>query len=659
MREKYLEANRYLYVESGLGSNELLLESFTGTEGMSRLFSFQLELLSENHRIPFERILGQPISFGVLGAEGEEPRHFHGIVTAFTQLPDTTRLARYRATVSPGVWTLTRKQNCRMFQGVSAIEIVSSLLAGVDFVSEVHGKFDIREFCVQYRESDFNFISRLLEEEGVFYFFRFERGSHKLVLSDSPASHRDMPGGKTMIYDEGEGGVRETGRIFNWVKTQQLGAGKYSLNDYCYGIPATRLEVHQSSAGSLQVGHVTHDLKAGGDERLEFYDYPGRYGLRTQAGGAGSRRIGDKLAQVGIEGLEVAQFAIHGDSDIFRLTPGFRFGLTRHPHADGDYVLTSATHSGREGGFHSAREIGENHYGNMFECIPTGLPFRPPRTAMKPVVQGCQTAVVVGPAGEDIYTDDSGRIKVQFHWDRSSTDSCWIRVASFWAGNAWGAVHIPRIGQEVVVDFLEGDPDCPIVVGSVYNALNRPPYDLPANKTQSGIKSRTSVNGGPANYNEIRFEDKKGKELISIHAEKDLLTEVEHDEDRKVDHDRKTNVANDEKHEVGNNLTITVAAKRDTTIGANDTGTVRGSRSVTIVGSDSLKAASRDTKLMGSDSVTAAGEVSITAPSVTINAGMIKLNAAMVTVTGVVQCTTLISTSVVSSSYTPGAGNLV
>jgi type VI secretion system secreted protein VgrG len=699
MPERYLEENRYLYFESGLGSDVLLLESFTGAEGVSRLFSFQLELLSENDHIPFDQILGKPMSFGVLGLEDQEPRHFHGIVTAFTQLPDSQRLARYRAIVSPALWTSTCRQTSRIFQKQTAAEIVSSVLQGVDFVQELQGSYDTRDYCVQYRESDFNFISRLMEEEGIFYFFRFAKGSHQLVLADNTSSFRDMPGGKSVLYEEAAGMLSGEGRISDWVKTQQLVSGKYTLTDYIYGSPSAAMDVHQQTAGTVQVGRVQHRLNAGGNDGWEVYDFPGRYGERMQAGGQGARRVGDKYARTGIEQMEVAQFMIGGKSNRWNLTPGYRFSLLHHPKAEGDYTVTAVTHSGREGGFHSAAEIGHNHYSNIFECIPASMPFRPPRTALKPQMRGCQTAVVVGPSGEEIYTDDLGRIKVQFHWDRDGkkdgSNSCWVRVASFWAGKQWGAIHLPRIGHEVVVDFLEGDPDCPIVVGSVYNGGNMPPYDLPANRTQSGIISRSSKGGGPANFNQLRFEDKKGSEEVLIHAEKDMNTEIEHDETWHVGHDRTATVDHDEtctvkhdhtttinhneSHKVGNtrdtsvtvddtttigkNMTLKAGANRGATIGANDTETVGGNKSVTVTGSESLSAMSRSVTLGGSDSLVSGGSVTITsAGSVTITSGgavtimapMITLTTAMLQVAGVVQCT-----SVVSPAYTPGAGNMM
>jgi type VI secretion system secreted protein VgrG len=465
-----------------------LLESFTGSEGISQLFCFQLELFSENKRIKFEDILGQEIAFGVSGPEEEEePRCIHGIVTAFAQLPDTSRFSRYRAVVSPKLWILSQKQNCRIFQSLTVPDILKKVLAGMDVAWELQGSYQPRDYCVQYRETDFNFVSRLMEEEGIFYFFRFTKEAHKLVVSDNKASHRDMPGQRSLIYEEVAGGVRDEARISSWIKTQELGPGKFSMQDYCFETPQTNLLAQQDILPNITVGKINHKLKVGGNDRFEVYDYPGRYD---------NKGSGTDIVKRTMEQIEMSQFVIQGESNVFHLTPGYRFSLTNHPHAEGSYVLTSITHTASEGGFHSSEEVGQNHYANSFRSIPFSLAYRPSQVAAKPHVWGCQTAVVVGPSGEEIYTDKYGRVKVKFHWDRdgqrNESSSCWIRVATHWAGHQWGAIHLPRIDQEVVVDFLEGDPDRPIIVGSVYNATNMPPYGLPSNKTQSGIKSESS-----------------------------------------------------------------------------------------------------------------------------------------------------------------------
>lgn len=655
MADKFLEENRYLYIESKLGPNELLLESFSGNEGISQLFSFQLELLSENRRIKFEDVLGKEICFGVAGTDSNEPpRCIHGIVTAFAQLPDAGRLSRYRATVSPKLWILSRKQNCRIFQNLAVPDILKKLLDGIDATWELQGSYQPREYCVQYRETDFNFLCRLMEEEGIFYFFRFTKEAHKLVITDSKASHHDMPGQASLIYDEVGGGGRDETRISGWVKTQELGPGKYSMQDYNFETPQTNLTASQEILPSAAVGKVTHKLKVGGNDNLEIFDYPGRYENKGQ---------GKDVTKHAMELLEMSQFVILGESNVCHLTPGYRFTLTNHPNAEGSYILTSVTHSASEGGFISGSAIGQNHYANHFRTIPFSLQFRPPQAATRPSVAGCQTAVVVGPSGEEIYADKYGRVKVQFHWDREGqhdqSSSCWIRVATHWAGHGWGAIHLPRIGQEVVVDFLEGDPDRPIVVGSVYNATNMPPYGLPSNKTQSGIISDSSPHSG--GYNQIRFEDKNGSEEILIHAQKDVNATVEHDETIEVKNNRTAGIGKDDKTTVGKNMNVTVQGDRTTTICGKDSETVLKDSTVTVMGSESRTITmSRTTKITASDSLMAGGSISITASGLTITAPTIVLNAAMVQVSGVVQCTNLIaSAGVVSPVYSPGAGNMM
>jgi type VI secretion system secreted protein VgrG len=552
MAENYLQENRYLFFQSGLGPNELLLGSFAGTEAISSLFSFRLDLFSENPRIKFEDILGKAISFGMLRSDRGDPRCVHGIVTSFTQLPGTHRLSRYQAVVSPKLWVLTRKQNSRIFQQLSVPDILKKVLAGFDISWELHASYKPREYCVQYRETDFNFVSRLMEDEGIYYFFKHTKNAHKMVIADMPVSHVEHPDCKSISYDEIIGGGRDEAHVHSWIKTQELGSGKYSLRDYCYGIPADDMAVEETVLESAQVGKVTHRLKVGGNDQFEIYDYPGGYGICGQD--KGERNAGRDIAKRGIQRLEMSQFLIQGESNSFALTSGYKINLRRHKDADGSYVLTRVTHSGSEGGFHSESKAGENHYSNAFECIPVALPYRPARKALKPQVQGCQTALVVGPSGESIFTDKFGRIKVQFHWDREgnkdASSSCWIRVSTLWAGEQWGMIHLPRIGQEVIVDFLEGDPDCPIVIGSVYNGKNNPPYELPFQRTQSGIKSRSDF-GDSEYFNEIRFDDRLNHEEIYIHAQKDMNVEVENDQTVKIDHYRKTTIGDDDSTSVG------------------------------------------------------------------------------------------------------------
>ena len=711
MPETIRQENRFLFLNTPLGPNKLLLESYTGHEAISELFAFQLELLSQNEGIDFASILGKSVSFGVNGPGGEHTRHIQGIVTAFAELPRRERFNQYRATVSPEVWKLTRKRQSRIFQHKTVPDTLQLVLGGFAVTYDLQREYKPREYCVQYRETDFEFISRLMEEEGIYYFFKQDGTGDELVVADTPATHHDIPGESKLVYDEIVGGERFEQRIFDWQKTQRWDSGKYTLRDHCFELPHRNLQEDKIILPDVQVGKVKHQLSLGGNSSsMEVYDYPGGYAKHFECG------LGDNVSNIygentravesGMERIEAAQFLIRGQSDVHNLIPGYRFTLDRHFNGDGQYVITSVTHSGGEGSFFSGEE-GEQigHFSNIFTCIPVALPYRPPCSTPKPQVRGCQTAYVVGPGGEEIYTDKYGRIKVQFHWDREGENddksSCWVRVASFWAGKNWGAIHLPRIGQEVVVDFLEGDPDRPIVVGSVYNAENMPPYTLPDNRTQSTVKSRSSKGGGTDNFNEIRFEDKMGSEEVYFQAEKDLNSLIKNDETRKVKHDRKVTIENDDSKDVthdlkltvgndrttsiasndsttigkdqtktvGSNSTVTIGSNNSETVGGSESVTIGGSQTVTIGGSESHTAASRTTTIMGSDSTTVAGSVTLTAGGgltitsggpITITAPMISLTAPMVMAAGVIQCTTLIAAAgVVSPMYTPGAGNIL
>jgi len=583
----FLEANRYLYLTTPLGDDKLLLRAFEGDESLSRLFSFELDLEAENTTsVDFEKLIGQKVSFGVQGADpGQTPRHFHGIVVELSQGARDQRLTTYSMTVAPEIWKLSCKIRSRIFQHIKIPDLLKQLFTGFDAAYEIQGTFEEREYVVQYQESDLDFASRLMEEEGIYYFFKFTRGAHKLVLANTPQSHPDLPGGSQVIFDAAEGGEREEERISSWIKEQHWGSGKYTLWDHHFQLPHKKLDAEQIVMDSVQAGKITHKLKLSGNEEMEVYENPGRYAQRfdgiDRSGGEKAtdlQKIFDdntRTIDIRMQQVETPTILIHGDSNHWQLTPGYKFTLQRHFNADGQYVVTSVSHEAGEGGFHSSKtedadddenEDDNDHYGNSFTCIPYALKFRPPRVTHRPIVSGPQSALVVGPPGEEIFTDKYGRVKVQFHWDREGKNdadsSCWLRVATSWAGQKWGSIHIPRIGQEVIVGFLEGDPDRPLVTGSVYNADMMPPYDLPANKTQSGIKSRSSKGAGSANYNEIMFEDLKGSELIRTHAEKDQLVEVEndrtvivgHDESIKVEHDRTENVKHDE--------TVTVEGKR-------------------------------------------------------------------------------------------------
>jgi type VI secretion system secreted protein VgrG len=550
----------------------------------------------------------------------EQTRFISGICNRLSQAGQDFEFTAYRMEIVPQFWFLTRRAQSRIFQQMSVPDILKKVLQGLDVSYEIQGTFHPRDYCVQYRETDFNFASRLMEEEGMYYFFKHTAEGHKMVVANTPASHADLPHGSTIIYEELEGGVREEDRIYAWEKTQELRSGKYTLFDHSFELPHKHLEAERTIQESVQVGKVAHKLKLAANDRLELYDFPGEYAQRfdgiDKGGGErpadiqkifedNKRTVAIRMQEEALPGIE-----IRGGSNCRHFVSGHKFTLDRHFNANGPYVLTTISHSARISGDYRSSQGGGFAYSNSFTCIPLALPVRPVRKTPKPFVQGTQTAVVVGPAGEEIFTDKYSRVKVQFHWDREGKNdadsSCWIRVATVWAGKRWGAIHIPRIGQEVVVAFQEGDPDQPIIIGSVYNAEQMPAYlgngpdgKHPNDPKLSGVKSNSTIGGG--GFNEIRFDDTKDKEQVFIRAERnedirvrgDLFETVsgekktngskgdahfivENDRFQKVKGDEHWQVLKDQNGKVGGTLSLTVGANVEEKVGvkyAVDAGT--------------------------------------------------------------------------------------
>jgi type VI secretion system secreted protein VgrG len=540
----YKQANRPISVKTPLGEDVLLLVGITGNEGISELFSFELDLLAEDSsKVKFDKLLGQPITVTLnLPGEEEEERYFNGVCRWVSEGARGDTFTSYRMEIVPKLWFLTRTKRSRIFQHMTVPDILKKVFEKLDVAPEIKGDFHPRDFCVQYRETDFNFASRLMEEEGIFYFFKHTANGHKLVLANTSESHAKLEKPDTIIYDEIGGGLREENRIYGWEKTQELRSGKYTLWDHCFELPDKNLEAQETILEQVQAGIIDHKLKVGGNEEFEIYDYPGAYAQRfdgvDKSGGDQSSDLSkifkdnERTTKIRMNQETLPSLVIRGSSNCRHFVSGYKFNLKRHFDADGEYVLTAVNHTASlSGADYRSGEGGEFVYENGFTCIPFSLPFVPPQIAVKPTVRGTQTAVVVGPDGEEIFTDKYGRVKVQFNWDRDgqsdADSSCWVRVAHPWAGKKWGTFTIPRIGMEVVVDFLEGDPDRPLIVGCVYNADMMPPYELPGEKTKSTTKTMSSKGG--EGFNEIRFEDKKGSEQVFIHAEKDLDLRVEND----------------------------------------------------------------------------------------------------------------------------------
>jgi type VI secretion system secreted protein VgrG len=595
----YLQQQRKLRVTTPLGENELLLKSFSGGEGISTLFGYRLEMVAENKtKVAFDALMGQKLTIHMQLPDESSETHLNGLCVRFAQAERDSTFTIYEAEIVPDVWKLTRKAQSRIFQRMTVPEILKKVFTGFTVDWQLNEKYEPRDYCVQYRETDYNFGARLMEEEGIYFFFEHSDGSHKMIASDSALEHPTLPGENKFIYEELEGGIRDENRIWAWKKEQEMRPGKYVLWDHCFELPHKHLEAEMLATESVPVGEETHKLKVTGVDQLEMYDFPGEYAQRfdgINAGGGDQAAELQKIFQDNQRTVELRMdeettpaVVIRAKSNVKHMVSGYKFTLQRHFNGDGDYVVTGVRHQASFGADYRSGKEALLTYENDLTCIPSALAYRPRRTTPKPVVQGSQTAVVVGPSGEEIFTDKYGRVKVQFHWDREGKNdensSCWIRVGTSWAGRNWGAIRIPRIGHEVIVDFLEGDPDQPIIVGCVYNADMMPPYDLPDNKTQSGVKSRSSLGGGPKNFNEIRFEDKKGKEEFYQHAERNLRTIVEADESRSVGGSRSTTI---QMHET---LVIKEGNRTETLEKGNDSLTLKkGNRSCTLdEGNDTL-----------------------------------------------------------------------
>lgn len=518
------QATRHIGVETPLGADKLLLRGYTGQEALSQLFEFELDLLSEDDAINFDDIVGKNITVRQdLGGGGK--RYLNGFVRSFVQTESMgDQFAQYRAIVVPWLWFLTRTTDCRIFQQKTVPDIIKQVFGDLgfsDFEERLSGGYRTWNYCVQYRESDFNFVSRLMEQEGIYYYFSHAQGSHKLVLCDSLSKHDTFDEYDEVDFDPRAIGSSVMERITDWTLEKSVCTGKYAQTDYDFTKPRTSLMT------------TAEDVKSCGNADYENYNYPGEYG-----------EMGDGDHYTGVRMDEKAQphEMCYGDAQARGICPGYKFTLKGYPRDDQnrEYLVESARYNSVTAGYETGPDTVDDSFRCSFAVLPAGVQFRAPRTARKPQIRGGQTAVVVGPAGEEIYTDEHSRIKVQFHWDREGKNdensSCWIRVAQGSAGKQWGTVFIPRIGQEVLVTFLEGDPDQPLVTGVVYNAVQKPHYSLPDEKTKSYIKTNSSPGGD--GYNELRFEDKAGKEQIFIHAERNMDERVKNDSMERILKDR-------------------------------------------------------------------------------------------------------------------------
>ena len=567
----YTQHDKLISVTTQLGEDVFLLTGLSGEEAISAGFQFELSLLSEQHRIPYETLLGGNLTVSITVPDGGK-RCLNGIISSFSkgrsggEEGEDTRFSYYRCTMVPWFWTLSKSADIRIFQNLSTPEIAEQVFRDFGcawYKFDLRESYDKREFCVQYRETAFDFISRLLEEEGIFYFFEHEPGKHTMILADAPEATVSCPYQQSASSLAGASGTREEDVITALEITHRTRPSKYVLNDYNFTVPKNSLKSESRAARPTA--------------ESEIYDAPGKYDQRAG---------GDRLARIRIEEEEALTTVLSGSSDCRGFASGYRFIMRDHcnQHLDGkEFLLVSVRHDAVEG---YAADCAST-YRNTFLCVPYPAPYRPPRLTPKPVVKGAQTAVVVGPEGEEIHTDRYGRVKVRFHWDRrekgKDDTSCWIRVGQPWAGNGWGALYLPRVGQEVIVDFLEGDPDRPIIVGQLFNGLNLPPYRLPDERTKSCIKS-SSTPGGEG-HNELMFEDKKGEEELYLHAQRRQVNRVREDALEWVGQDRHLIVKRDRLEKISRDQHLQILGDCNERID--------GTLSVSVGGDVQVKAAAR------------------------------------------------------------------
>lgn len=581
------QKKRQISVTTPLGEDVLLFRTMHGTESLGHLFDYQLEMLSERKDIDFAAILGKKVTVK-LNLPDDSKREFSGIVTRFSCSGGHGKFTRYFAEVRPWLWLLSRVSDCYIFQDMTVVEIVKKVcqkgayggLADIN-TGLLEQTYEKLPYCVQYRETDLNFVCRLLEQFGIYFYFKHENGKHTMVLCDSYRAHSKVPKYEKVKYANDNNRERYGDeRIYSWANSGEIQTSSYSLNDFDFE------RMMSSTSGGLRVKETIP--AAFSQPAYEKYDYPGGYVAAP---------AGKNLAKARIESLHGQCEQISANSNARGMTCGALFTLEEHPRADQnkDYLITFANYTLESDDYDSGGSP-EHTFAASFLLLGKEHRYRPPMTAMRPVVHGPQTAIVVGKSGEEVWTDKYGRVKVQFHWDREGKNdeksSCFVRVAQNWAAKRWGTMFIPRIGMEVVIEFLEGDPDKPLITGCVYNSDNMPPYELPANQTRSTIKTNSSKGGG--GFNELRFEDKKDAEEIFVQAQLDMNTIIKRHETRKIGFQAKEpgnqtiEIKNNQNLEVGKNQTVHIKEKQDVKI--DQTSVTEAVQSLELkVGASSIK----------------------------------------------------------------------
>ena len=582
----HTQAKRHIAIGTPLGDDVLLLRQLRGREAMSEPFELRLDLQSERSDISFQDIVGQNVGIRLALPENRT-RHFNGYVNQFELVEVGEELTEYRATVVPWLWMLTRRRNCRVFLDKTMPEILRAIFDDYEFddvewrLSRGYSKWEYR---VQYRESDFDFVSRLMEQEGVYYHFEHEDGKHTLVLCDSKADHDPYPAYETIQLRRpgasGEGAVKEQffqEQIWQWRVRQAVQPGRFSHTDFDFRKPAVNL----LAKAAHDAGHMNGSF--------EQFEYPGEYAENAD---------GDEFARLRMEELAAGIEVVSGESDARGLAVGRKFTLVDHLRRDQNQTyLVLATEFRANAGTYETEGGGDESFETTFKAIPANVQYRAPRRTPKPVVEGPQTAIITGPPGKEIFPDEFGRVKAQFHWDRygqgDENSSCWIRVSQVHAGIGFGGIDLPRVGEEVIVSFIEGDPDRPIITGRVYNGQMMPPFDLPANANVSGYKSQTVQGGG---HNEMSMNDSNNGQNIVMHGQKDMNKTIQNDDNTTVMNNQSNSVQVDRSHFVGNNESLEIGVDRNKVVGNNETTSIAVDNSVQIGGNRSIEVGGSNTE---------------------------------------------------------------
>ncbi len=621
-----------------LGTDTLLLTSFTVNEGLSQLFEIDVDCVSHDAEIDFGAAVGKTCSIR-LTTVANKTRYFSGVLSNASWFGERDGDFAYRLTLRPWLWILTRTSDCRIFQNQSVLEIIKTVfddLGFKDYEIQACESYPTLEYCVQYRESSYHFVTRLMERFGLYFYFKFEESKHTLIIGDSKGSHQaieNLP--ECRFIGMGERTRDDEEYLNSWLISRSFQSGKVTLNGYDFASPKASMRHLQTAQG----GYERDDL--------ELYDYPATYKASNR------EDLGAKFAQAQLYAAQSQDKRREAAGNAPNLFPGGLVTMTKHPvkAENAEFLVVSASHAFVAEQYRSGDGGDGSSYSGSYVLQPSDQPYKSRSVTPAPVIAGPQTAIVVGPSGEEIHTDKHGRIKVQFHWDRvgknDEKSSRWVRVAQNWAGKSWGGIVIPRIGMEVVVEFIEGDPDRPIVVGSVYNADNPVPFALPDNKTQSGFKTRSSKSGTDSHYNELVFEDKKGAEFVRFHAEKDLMSTVEDGETRTVKGKNKKSAGEttrgttiesgddvltvstgDSNTTIGRHQTLTVAENRTATVGNNETISIGTNQSVTVGSTITIEAGAKIVLKVGASTITMTGSsIEIKTPSLTTKSTFTEISA--------------------------------